>query len=427
MYGVRMKQVLSYRLPSDLQFELMYSRYKNGQKAINNTFLEERRAVVSYPFRGKRFSLFSRLTVYQILLPPSKEAAPVRYTNVEALFSGMLFGVNTNFTTYLMKTNAPSPYVYSNLSSTFRLPAKILVTPQVQFEYNARKLISYKGEVGKYLSAKGYANVFYENNVKSGFKGVGVGLRYDLSFAQASVSARRTNDVNTTVQSARGSFLFNVKEGYFNANNRSSVGKGGVMIAPFLDLNANGKRDKGERRVQGLRLSVNAGRVRYNERDTTILITDLEAYISYTVKLSTDGFEQGAWQIRNKVLGIGANPNQLRLVEIPVLVMGEVSGTVSVQDSTGTLGKGRMIVRVFDAGGRQVAQTLTEADGYYIVSGLVPGSYKVCLDADQLKKLGLSAELAERSFDLMASEEGNVMDRMDFILKGKTGANAAVE
>lgn len=152
MYGVRMKQVLSYRLPSDLQFELMYSRYKQGQRAINNTFLEERRAVVSYPFRGKRFTMFSRLTVYQILLPGSKASPATRYTNVEALFSGMLFGVNTNFTTYAMVTNAPKPYLYSNLSSTFRLPAKILFTPQVQFEYNERKLISYKGEVGKYLS-----------------------------------------------------------------------------------------------------------------------------------------------------------------------------------------------------------------------------------------------------------------------------------
>jgi hypothetical protein len=419
MHGVRMKQVLSYRLPSDLQFELMYSRYKKGQRAINNTFLEERRAVISYPFRGKHFAMFSRLTVYQILLPPTKTTASSRYTNVEALFSGMLLGVNTNFTTYALVTNAPNPYIYSNLSATFRLPAKILLTPQVQFEYNERKLISYKGEAGKYLSSKGFANVFYENNIKSGFRGVGVGLRYDLSFAQASVSTRRTNDVTTTVESARGSFLFNRKAGYFNANNRSSVGKGGIIVAPYLDLNANGVRDKGEHRVSGLRLQVNAGRVRYLERDTTIIITELEAYVSYTVKLSTEGFDQVSWQIKNKVLGIGANPNQLRMVEIPVVPMGEVTGTLSLQDSTGIKGQGRMILRVFNAAGKQVAQTISESDGYYSFPGLVPGTYTLRMDAEQLGKLDLLVDQLLRTFTLIPSEEGAVVDKMDFVLKRK--------
>ncbi|MGN6618142.1 MAG: hypothetical protein ACTHJ5_13295 [Ilyomonas sp.] len=125
-YGVRSKAILSYRMPSNLQFELDYTRYKKGQKAINNTFLEERKAIISYPFRGNKLSAFSRLTAYQIVLPPSGvsnlKSSPSKYTNLEALFSGVVYGLNTNFTTYALFTHSAQPYVYSNLSLVFRLP-----------------------------------------------------------------------------------------------------------------------------------------------------------------------------------------------------------------------------------------------------------------------------------------------------------------
>lgn len=419
VYGVRMKQVLSYRLPSDLQFELMYSRYKKGQKAINNTFLEERRAMVSYPFRGKRLSLFSRLTVYQILLPPSKNLRATQYTTTEALFSGILFGVNTNFTTYAMFVGGTKPYVYSNLSSTFRLPAKLIFTPQVQYEYNQHKLIAVKGEVGKYLSSKGFVNVFYEDNIKSGFRGAGIGLRYDFSFAQTSFSARRNNDIHTTVQSARGSLLFNGRQKLLNVNNRSSVGKSGFIIVPYLDVNGNGVRDQQEPKVHGLKVQVNAGRIKYNERDTTVLITDLEAYISYTVKLSTAGFDHIAWQIKNKTLSIGANPNQVRLVEIPVAVLGEVSGMVFVDRGKEQKGQGRILVAIYDSAGRLVGQTLTEADGFFSYTGLRPGSYTARIDAEQLRKLHFTASPGAIPFSIGVSEEGGVTDGLEFVLKNE--------
>jgi len=76
-YGVRSKFIVSYHSFKDLQVELNYTRYKAGQKAINNTFLEERKAIVSYPFRGKKFTLFSKLSVYQIVLPGFKTAGNV--------------------------------------------------------------------------------------------------------------------------------------------------------------------------------------------------------------------------------------------------------------------------------------------------------------------------------------------------------------
>src|SRR5438874_6598706 len=118
-------------------------------------------------------------------------------------------------------------FVYS-----FQISWKICFYTQAQYEYNQNKIIEMKSELGKYLSSRGYLNVYYENNFKSNFQSVGIGMRYDFSFAQIGLSARRGDHISTLVQSARGSLMYDSKTDYLDFNNRSNVGKGGVIILP---------------------------------------------------------------------------------------------------------------------------------------------------------------------------------------------------
>jgi len=191
-YGARSKFVGTYRLRSNVQVELNYTRYKRGQKAINNTFLEERKLSVSFPVRRRHFTLFSRYSLYQVKLPSVRSIAGKidgsKYTTAEALLSSMLWGINTNITTYGLFISESVPYFYSNIAMTFRLPGRLLCTPQVQYEYNKFKVVSVKGEIGRYINTRGYFNAFYENNFKSGFQNFGIGFRYDFSFAVAGLS-----------------------------------------------------------------------------------------------------------------------------------------------------------------------------------------------------------------------------------------------
>jgi hypothetical protein len=411
IHGVRLKNVLSYRMPSNLQFELSYSRYKKGQKAINNTYLEERRAVVSYPFRSSKLSLFSRLTLYQIVLPASK------YTNAEILFSGVVFGVNTNLTTYALFNNVNRAYIYTNLSSTFRLPSKLIFTPQLQYEYNQHKFIGVKGDLGRCVSAHGYMNLFYENNFKSHYQSAGIAFRYDFSFAQMSFSARHGDHSTTTTQTARGSLVYNGENNYVGLNNRTSVGKGGIVIAPYLDINNNGRRDKDEPAAVGLRAQVSSGCVKYNTRDTSIIITDLEAYAPYIIKLNSDGFDNVAWQLRQQVLSITVNPDQFMLIEVPVAVMGEVSGTVFLEGDKGQKGLGRMLVNFYNSKAQLSGQTLSEADGFFSFAGLPAGTYTIRIDAGQLKKLNMESLSDPLPVTIMANREGDVIDGIKLAVK----------
>lgn len=407
--NVRFKSLLSYRMPSNLQLELDYIHYEKGQKAIIYNYLEERKAIISIPMKSRNFSAYSRLTVNQIVMENLKN------TNAELLLSGALYGVSTNFTTYGLFSDPSNPFIYSNLSLAFRLPKRIVFTPQVQYEYLANDLISTKANLEKPLFNRGFLNLSYEQNYKSNISSFEIGLRYDLPFAQTGFSARQSNDMTSLVQSARGSLLFDPKTNYMSANNRSSVGKGAITFIPFLDLNCNGHREPDEPKVAGLNLRVNGGRILESKRDTTIRVVDLIPYTSYFVELNKNSFENIAWQIKNQSISINVDANRFKTIEIPVAVMGEVSGTVYEKVKSDKIGKGRILID-FYRNDSLVTRTMSEADGYFSLLGLAPGPYTVRIDTFQLKRVNMTVIPSSLPVTVKRSKDGDVIDGLEFTL-----------
>lgn len=410
-YGVRFKGLASYRLPSNMQLELNYARYQKGQKAIIYNYLEERKAVISVPIKGNNFAAFTRLTLNQIVMENLKN------TNAELLLSGSVYGVSTNFTTYGLFTDPSNPYIYSNLSLAFRFPSKITFTPQIQYEYLLNDFIATKFNLEKPLFKNGFLNLSYEQNFKSKITSVEMGLRYDFPFAQTGFSARQSNDVTSLVQSARGSLMYDRKTNFWGANNRTSVGKGGITFLPFLDLNCNGKHDEGEPKVSGLNLRVDGGRIVKNDQDTTIRVFDLIPYTSYFVELNKNSFENIAWQIKKLTMKISVDPNQFKTIEIPVAVVGEASGTVYEKGTSERIGKGRILVNFYKNDSILVARIMTEADGYFSFLGLAPGPYTARIDSIQLSKIHMTSTPSIVPVTVKRTKDGDVIDGLEFTLQ----------
>jgi hypothetical protein len=415
MHNVRFKGLMNYRLPSNVQFELDYTRYAKGQKAIIYNYLEERKAVLSIPVKSQNFSAYSRLTMNQIVMPNLKN------TNAELLLSGAVYGVSTNFTTYGLFTDPSNPYIYSNLSLALRLPYRFVFTPQVQYEYLLNEVIATRANIEKPLFTHGFLNLSYEQNFKSNISTVEMGFRYDLPFAQTGISARQSNEMTSLVESARGSLLYDSKNHYMGANNRSSVGKGAITFIPFLDLNGNEQHDPDEPKVAGLNLRIDGGRMLVSEKDTTIRVVDLIPYTSYFVELNKNSFDNIAWQIKKQSMSINVDANRFKTVEIPVSVMGEVSGTVYEKEKNQKIGKGRILVNFYREGSL-VARTMTEADGYFSLLGLTPGAYVVRIDTVQLEKIGqlekttMTVTPPFLAVTIKRSADGDVIDGLEFTI-----------
>lgn len=413
VHGVRTKGIFSYQLPRNIQLELNYTKYKPGQKAINLNYVEDRKFILSLPVSGKNLSFFNRLTYNQLIL------VGTYYTIAEWLLSGTVHGVSANLTHFGMLAKEGTPYIYNNASLSLRLPHNYLFTPQMQYEYTHGEIISLKAALEKYISKNSYMSLAYENNVKSKVQSVQFSFRYDLPFAQTGVSVRQTNDKTSLMQMARGSLIADVKQRYLKANSRVSVGKGGVIFSPFLDVNCNNKKDENEPRVKGLSIRINGGNSTENTQDTTIIVTDLEPYIKYYVELDPTGFDNVAWKLNLKAMSIMADPNMMKLIDIPVSVVGEATGTVYRATGNKQEGLGRIILNIFDKNEKMVGRILSEPDGFYSFLGLRPGDYVVMVDTLQTKKLNLLCSPAKHPFTVRENREGDVIEGLDFVLTSK--------
>ena len=391
-YGVRFKAVANYRLPSNLQFDAMYVRYDPDQKAINYDILEERKFVVSVPLSGKKISTYARLTLDHIILPQTSSAT------AELLFSGSFFGVNTNFTTYAMFAELSSPYYYSNLALGFRLPYGILLTPQAQFDYTNGNLISAKVEVEKQFFRRAYATVSYEQNFRSNISNLQVGFRFDFPCAQTEATYRLTNSISNFIESARGNFIADKKTGTVLFTDRTMVGTGGIVAVPFLDLNNDGHKQDGEPKLAGLNIRINGGMVQEDRKDTVLRILDMEAYTSYFLEADQNSIKNIAWRLKYRSFRVYVDPNRLKLVEIPVMIVGEASGYVNTETRGSTRGQGRIVVNFCHADGTPAGTVLSESDGYFSLLGLPAGKYNAGIDSAQLNRINMSSVPARIDF-----------------------------
>jgi hypothetical protein len=413
-YGVRSKSTLTYRLPSNMQFNIDYTLYHKNQTAIRYNYREERRAAFSLPLRIGKYSTYQRLSFNQIVLPATK------YTTGEWLFSGSVLNINTNLTTYALFISQTNPNIYSSLALSFRLPAGIICMPQIQYGYTQSKIMTARIELQKHLFTKAYLNVSFEHNNTSNINIAQLQFRYDFSFAQAGFTFTKTNKRIALSQYARGSLINDRKSKYLGTDNRTNVGKGGIAVFAFVDLNSNGKRDAGEQKIYGLNLHTNGGRVEKSDRDSTIRILGLEPYTSCFIEIDPNSFDNVSWKLPVKTLNVAVDPDIIKNIEIPVSVVGEATGYVTIIKDGGSTGQNRMIVDFYSEGLKLVGKTLTEDDGYFTYLGLAPGNYTVRIDTNQLHKLGMISDPALIKFTVDQGIEGDVVNNLNFTIKMKS-------
>ncbi|WP_255901129.1 hypothetical protein [Paradesertivirga mongoliensis] len=413
-HGVRLRNVLTYRLPSNLLVELNYARYQKGQTVINQNFNEERKIMIAKPFRAKGFSGFSRLTFNQIVYPTTQ------HTLTDLLLSAMVKNVSLNLTTYALASDADFVNMYSTMVVALRLPSRLTLRPQLQYGYTRSKINELKLEVEKQVFGRGFLNLTYDRNFNYNTQGFGLGLRLDLSFARTSFFARQVNNRATFTQSVRGGAFYDGKTNYWSANNRVNNGRAGIVVYPYLDINGNNKRDKNEPKMNGLKLKVNGGRIQTDLRDTTIRIVDLEAYRNYLIELNPNSFDNIAWQLKDTTYSVVTEANKMKLIEIPVKVLGEVSGMVYLNDA-GLTGQGRVIINIYRDGTTLAGRTLSESDGYFSFLGLPPGKYTASVDKAQMDRLKMTALPASVSFSIKSMSEGDVADNLEFRLQSDKG------
>ncbi len=412
-HGVHTKGILSYRLPSGIQIDEDFTQFVPGQKAIFFNYLQESKTLVTMPLHPFGFSMFSRLTVDHIVAPMST------FTNAEWALAGFYKSIGINFTTFVAVAHNTLPYMYSMLAVSAPLPSKILLTSQLQYDFKNNELMSLKLSFEKHLKGSGFLNFSVQDYFNTGNVSAALGVRFELNYSRVSAAVLQGNhNTYAQVMAASGSLIGDARSGYYAATNRNSVGKAAVQIIPFLDLNGNGMRDKGEPIAPGLIVRLNGGRIEYDEKDTTIRIFDLQPFTKYLIELDRNSFDNIAWQLKNKSLIVTTNPDMFTKIEIPVQVAQEVQGVVRVTSANGLQhkGQGKITLCIYNESGL-VARTVSESDGFFSYLGLSAGKFTVAPDSVQLKKLNMKCTPAYLSASFEVSRDGSVVDGLSFSLQ----------
>ncbi|MEO5995383.1 MAG: hypothetical protein ABIN89_01710 [Chitinophagaceae bacterium] len=416
-YGVRSKASLNFHLFTNLQFDVNYTRFNKHQVAVLYNYLEERRISISMPFRTRTIASFTRFILNQYSTAPNpllKQSPIYKFTSAELLLSAIYKNISSNFTTSALFNEFGNPAVYSSFSLSFRIPGGIRLIPRAQYEFKKKNFNMLKAEGEKNISRNCYLGLYLEKDLVNNINYAGASFRYNLQFAQTSFSTRQSKQYSTTNESAHGSLVYTNK--YLQAGNQANVGKGGLVIAPFLDMNCNGRRDTGEPKVSGLKMKVNGGRTTRNDKDTTFRIMNLEAYNSYYIELDKNSFDNVAWIMKKLSIRVAINANEVKIIEVPVAVVGEVSGSVLFKDNKGSKGLGRITIKIYNSDSSLAGQTVTEADGYFSFLGLAPGVYTARIDPAQLQTLNMQSPDI-KSFVIKQGREGDVVDGLEFTLQ----------
>jgi hypothetical protein len=410
-HGVRTKGLLNYYITKDVLLELDYAKYVDGQKATIFNASEERKARLSVPFKYKKVNGYFRLDYSQLVYNS------FNYNYSTLTFSTYYRRFNANVLTQLNWVDQKSPYITSDLAFSYTFKNNYVVRSLARYNATDAVLLSYTAELEKRI-AKGFISASFQRNIQSNNFYLNVGCKYDFSFARATVSSSQSKLDSGTSISAQGSLAFGGGNGYVHSNVNSSISRGGILLYPFLDLNQNGILDNGEHLVKITAARVNGGRAVFSKNDSIVRIPNLNSFTNYIITFDDTDLDNIAWRFKHKTYQVLIDPNQFKRIDVPILSMGEISGMTYIEKESSLKGIGRISIKIYKKDSdKVVTEILSESDGYIYKLGLKPGEYRACVDPEQLINLDFVAEPGCRYFTIKTSEEGDIVDGIDFTLR----------
>jgi hypothetical protein len=408
-HGVNTSFTADYNFLKNIFLDLTYIRNREGQKATLYNYLEERNIKLTLPFKNKIFSGFSKISFSEFVYKN------FNYNNANLYFSGYYRQFTAGFSSQLNWTKGIESYNITELFMAYRFRNGFAIKPSTRYSFSENKPVTIrmdleKSFLGSFMTLSAEKNLMYNDFLFN------INIRYDFKFARTAYSVSQRRGYTTFSESAQGSFAFGTGNGKPVISKNSSVGKGGILFYPFLDLNQNGTYDHDEKLVKVRSVRFQSGTIDLSSKDTVIRISGLNAFRYYTAEFRDNDLGNISWRFSKKVYSILIDPEQFKNVFVPVIPIGEISGMIYL-DATEHNGAGRIKIEFLTAGDTvKAGETMTDPDGYFSFTGLKAGDYLMKINSEQLTRMGYRPDSVFRRFTIKAKEEGDIIENEKFIL-----------
>lgn len=194
---------------------------------------------------------------------------------------------------------------------------------------------------------------------------------------------------------------------------------GAASARVFLDENMNNQFDPGEKPIENASFTINDGgrHAVQTDKNGIAYLSRLTPKQYADIAIDTGSLEDPQWVPEKKGVRMLPRSGKVQMIDFPVVMTGEVDGTVYMIEEGKTRGIGNAAIELVSSAGEVVATTRSASDGYYIVPAVHPGKYQLRISPEQLKKLGLTGS-AERDIEMQA--DGNFIYGIDFELSRDT-------
>jgi hypothetical protein len=166
---------------------------------------------------------------------------------------------------------------------------------------------------------------------------------------------------------------------------------GSASVRVFLDKNLNGVMDGLDEPIKGAGFTVNGGNhLARSDADGIAYLARLPAHQNVDLALDPNTLEDPQWQPQAKGVRIVPRPGKVNQVDFAVSITGEIDGTTYFVSKDKSRPIGDLRLELVDGKRKVVASMSSASDGYYVITGVLPGEYLLRVAPEQLKRLGLS-------------------------------------
>lgn len=161
---------------------------------------------------------------------------------------------------------------------------------------------------------------------------------------------------------------------------------GTLVLNVFHDSNMNGQFDAGETPLPDVEVrAVQAFKKGYSDQQGMAVINNLTDNFPTDIVLNQDSLPDPFMMPLHKGFSVTPRGGFIDTADMPIVYASEVEGSVFIYDEFDRENTGSNIsVTLYDEAGNHYASTVSEYDGYYLFTDVLPGSYSIEIDTAYL-------------------------------------------
>lgn len=190
----------------------------------------------------------------------------------------------------------------------------------------------------------------------------------------------------------------------YHLHNQSHSSNGSAIINVFRDLNGNNLKDPDEAPISDMTVRVNQQSVqKKSNKDGQIYVTNLANHQPSDISISLQDLDDPLLHADPEGYRLFARSGKVQTINFAIVAFSEVDGFVTSLSNDEPIK--RVIVVLVNESGKQIAQSLTDSEGFYIFEKVPAGKYKILIDPKYSQTKGYTPSPQHIDIDLPASGE----------------------